>query len=378
MNFPPFLLDQWISRKYATNPRVEFDLGSSTGPVWTLRELLSLGGDLEALLDTPVSYIPSAGTAALREEIAALEGCDPAHVLATTGGAEGLLLIFADAAETSANVVLPRPGYPAYDATAQAFGLEARHYTLRAANGFRIDPDEVRSLVDDRTGFVVVNSPHNPTGAVLSSAEMEALHDFCAGRGVQFISDQVYHPIYFGPPAPTAARLPHASVLGDFSKALCLSGLRIGWTVEPDAARRSRYLNGRSFTTVCGTPLAEKLGALALRRREAIYSRAVAIASANLARLEAFFATRRGQFEFTPPAGGLTAFVRLADGSDGRAYCHRALERGVLVVPGDCFGMPDYFRIGLAASGERFAGALERLAEVESVAGAPAAASASL
>ena len=365
MNLPPFLLDEWLGQKHTAKPPVEFDLGSSTGPVWTLRELLSLGGDLEELLDAPISYVRSTGTRALIEAVASLEGCDPErhpdhhrrrgspHADLFRRGCRG------------ANIVLPRPGFPTYDSMAQAFGIEARHYVLRQEAGFRIDPDEIRSLIDGHTSLVLVNSPHNPTGATLSDAEMEGLHDFCAARGVQFLCDQVYHPIYHGPSAHTAARLPHATVLGDFSKALCLSGLRLGWIVEPDAARRNAYLNGRTYFTVCSAAISERLGALALRNREAIYSRACRIAVENLARLDRFFAQRRDRYHFTAPSGGMTAFVRLADASDARAFCVGALERGLLLAPGDCFGMPAYFRIGFAASGDRFGAALDRLAQIE-------------
>jgi hypothetical protein len=77
MKLPPFLLDQWIAQKHSANPPIEYDLASSTGPVWTLRELMALGGDkIEQLLDTPIFYTPSAGTADLRNAIAALEGVD--------------------------------------------------------------------------------------------------------------------------------------------------------------------------------------------------------------------------------------------------------------------------------------------------------------
>lgn len=363
MKLPRFLLDEWLAQKHDRATPVEFDLGSSTGPVWTLRELISLGGDLEELMEAPVSYVSPRGTPELREAIAALEGCSPEHVQATTGGAEGLLLIFSEAAEPGANVVLPRPGFPANDALAQAFGFEARYYTLREENGFRIDTDEIRGSIDAQTRLVLVNSPHNPTGATLNDAEMEDLHDFCAQHGVRFLSDQVYHPIYHGEPMRTAARLPHATVLGDFSKALCLSGLRLGWIIEPDAERRRRYLNARSFFTVCGGAMAERLGALALQRHATIYARARRIAAANLALLEEFFAARRDLFHYTPPKGGMTAFPCMADGSDARPLCIHALRRGILLAPGDCFGMVAHFRIGFAASGERFAPALERLAE---------------
>src|ERR1700737_4730723 len=114
MNLPPFLLDRWIAQKSSANPPIEYDLASSTGPVWTLRELLALtGGDkLEQLLDTPIFYTAAAGTADLRSAIANLEGIDPSEVQVFTGGSEALLILFFLAAEPGANIVLPHPGFP--------------------------------------------------------------------------------------------------------------------------------------------------------------------------------------------------------------------------------------------------------------------------
>jgi aspartate/methionine/tyrosine aminotransferase len=366
MELSPFLLDQWLEQKFSADPPVEFDLGASTGPVWTLRELLALAGvdAQERLLDTRLVYTSAAGSRDLREAIAGMQGVDPSHVQVVTGAAEALWLLFFHAAEAGANVVLSNPGFPTNRALAETFGLEVRHYTLRREEGFRIDLDEIRRLVDGRTGFVLVNSPHNPTGAVLSDAEMERLHDSCAERGVQLVCDEVYHPIYHGAPSRSAARLPHATVLGDFSKALCLSGLRVGWMVERDPQRRRRYNNARSYFTASNTALGERLAVLALEHRDAIYGRARRIAQANLRLLDQVFEESGDVLEWVRPAGGMTAFPWLADGGDGREFCRRMMQRGVMLAPGDCFGMPSHFRLGFAASGEKFAGGIERLAEV--------------
>jgi aspartate/methionine/tyrosine aminotransferase len=375
MTLFPFLLDEWLDQGHAADPPIEFDLGSSTGPVWTLLELLSLSGDpeslgdLESLLNTKLLYTPPAGTRELREAIAALEGADPDCIQVVTGAAEALLLLFFAAAGRGANVILPQPGFPTNDALAASLGIEARHYGLRPENGYRIDLDEIRRLVDRDTRLLLVNSPHNPTGAILGDAEVESLHDFCAGSGVQFVCDQVYHPIYHGPATRTAARLPHATVLGDFSKALCLSGLRTGWIVEPDPLRRHQYLNARSYFTVSNTVLGERLATLALDRRETIYGRARHLASANLALLDAFFEAHRDAMSWVRPRGGMTAFPWLTSGADARPFCREAMQRGILLAPGDCFGMPAHFRVGFAASGERFAAAIARLEEFLAAAG---------
>jgi aspartate/methionine/tyrosine aminotransferase len=365
VELPPFLLDRWIEQKHTADPPIEFDLASSTGPVWTLRELLNLSGEneLEALLDTRVSYTSADGTVALRTAIAALEEVEADEVQVVTGASEALLILLFLAAEPGANVVLPNPGFPANAALAESFGIGIRYYTLRAESGFRVEIDEICQLVDGNTRLLLVNSPHNPTGAVLTDEEMQSLHDFCLERGIRFVSDEVYHPIYHGPETRSAARLQHATVISDFSKALCLSGLRVGWIIDHDPVQRERYRNARNYFTITGNVLGERLAALALAHSKDIYARARQVAQANLALLDQLFAQHDGFLHWLRPSGGMTAFPWLADRADTRDFCRRLAKRGVLIVPGDCFGQPSHFRLGFAASGDRFPLALERVAE---------------
>ena len=366
MKLPPFLLDRWFEQKHHADPPIEYDLASSTGPVWTLRELLDLTGDneIEPLLSTNLVYTSAAGAPDLREAIAAHQGVDADDVQVVTGAAEALLTLFVMAAEPGANVVLPHPGFPTNRALADCFGLEVRDYSLRPENGFKVDLDEIRAAVDANTRFVLVNSPHNPTGTVLTEPEMQALHDFCAERGVQFIADEVYHPIYHGQPMRSASRLPHATVLCDFSKALCLSGLRMGWIIERDAERRAQYMDAHSYFTVSNTALSERLAVIALRHREKIYDRARRVAQGNLLLLAGLLDQHPAKLRWIKPGGGMTAFPWLVNGGDGREFSRALLKRGVLIAPGDCFGMPAHIRIGFAASGDQFSRGLERFAEL--------------
>jgi aspartate/methionine/tyrosine aminotransferase len=367
MKLTPFLLDQWLAQSHTVQPPIKFDLGASTGPVWTVRELLALTRDeshYDRLLDTRLFYTPPPGSPELREALAELEGVDPSHVQVVTGAAEALLVLFFLAAEPDANVVLPNPGFPTNAALAEALRLDVRYYTLRSADRFRIDLDGIRGLVDRDTRFVLVNSPHNPTGAVLSDPDLESLHDFCADRAIQFVVDQVYHPIYHGVETRSASRLPHATVLGDFSKALCLSGLRVGWMIERDTRRRERYADARSYFTVSNNVIGERLATIAAQHRQAIYNRAQQIAQANLALLDRLFGSHADTLGWVRPNGGMTAFPWLLDGSDARDFCRRLLKRGVLIAPGDCFGMPSHFRVGFGKTADGFPVALERLSEL--------------
>ncbi len=287
----------------------------------------------------------------------------PDSVQITSGSSEALLILFHRIAEPGANVVIPFPGFPTFEVVPRSLGLDVRRYQLTAERGFAIDVDEIAQAIDGRTRLVLLNTPHNPTGAVASWPAIVALHDLCAARGVQLVVDEVYHPIVYGEAPPSAARLPHATVIHDSSKALCLSGLRLGWIIDHDPARRAEYVNARSYFTVSNSPITEFIGAVALRRRDAILGRARAVAAANREQFGAFAREHAALLGYIPPAGGMTAFPVLRSGADARPLCEAAAGRGVLLAPGDCFGMPAHFRIGFGSS-ERFAEGLARLSDV--------------
>ena len=365
MKIPTFLLDEWLNQYHFAATPPEYDFASSTGPRWTARELLGLLGadEREQFLETELVYADVSGGERLREAIAEMQGVRADEVQVVTGASEAFLILFFLAAEPGANVILPSPQFPPTAVVPGLLGLETRFYRLRPENNFRVDPDEIRKLADERTKLIVVNSPHNPTGATLSDEELRLLHDFAAGRGIQFVSDEVYHPVYHGPATDSAARLPHATVLGSFSKSLSTSGLRVGWIVERDRARLRQYAQARGYFTISNTPLGEALGVVALRHRETILARTREVAAGNLELLERFFAEHSDRLGWVRPAGGMTAFPWLREGGDARAFCRSLAERGVLLVPGDCFGAPEHFRLGFGVAERGFAEGLERLGD---------------
>jgi aspartate/methionine/tyrosine aminotransferase len=363
VNLNPDQLNAWLNEHHFASPPIELDLAASTGPVWTLNELLDVGGgdELQKLLDLPVSYVHSAGTHELRAALAAHANVDPEQVQVTTGGAEALWILFLLAWEPGANVVVPeRPSFPTFNEAPAALGMEARNYRLRREDGYQPDVAEVVQLIDDRTKLVVVNRPHNPTGAVVSEAGLAQIHAATIDRGVQLVVDEVFHPIYHGPAPASATALPGATVVGDFSKALCLSGLRLGWIVERDRERRERYEQARSYFTVSSSPLSESLAVLALRHQETIYSRARGVTEKNLALLDEFFDRHSEHLAWNRPAGGCTTFPWLLSGRSSRQFCRDAAAQGVLLAPGDLFGAPAHFRIGFGACA-RFEEGIERL-----------------
>jgi aspartate/methionine/tyrosine aminotransferase len=343
-----FLLDEWLDA--AVDPPPRWNLGSVAGPPWTMSELLELGtaDERASFTSTRLSYSKAAGLDELRVAVAERHAVSPDEVLIVTGASEALLLVFFTAAEPGANVVLPAPCFPPTSAVPAAMGIEIRTYTLDRDAGYAIDLDEVASLVDSRTKVILINSPHNPTGAVVADDMKRELGGIADRHGASLVSDEVFHPIYHADRSGTAAAS-GATVVGDMSKALSLPGLRVGWLIERDPELRARYLRGRMNFTITNSPISEHLAAIAIRNADTILDRAQRLASANLIDLRAFLSRWRNDLAWVEPAGGTSCFPWLRSGQSSRPLCEALLEAGILVVPGDAFGHPAHIRIGFAA-----------------------------
>jgi aspartate/methionine/tyrosine aminotransferase len=370
MKVPPFKLDHWLAAHEFATPPIRYNLASSTGPAWTVAEVMQLGGGAARDLDDlRLSYAPPQGGKLLRERIAALHGADPDHVLVMTGASEALVALMALFAEPGASIVVPKPAYPAVPVLARAWGMRVREYTLEGDKGFAQTAAGVLAAVDSSTRAVFVNTPHNPTGSTMAHQEQHALAEELAAGGIPLIVDEVYHPLYHGPMAssgapPSASLLPNTILLGDFAKALSLPGLRVGWLIDRDARRREALLDLRSYFTISGSPLTEALGAHALANAPAILERLRSVASGNLALLTRFMAEQAGRLAWAPPSGGTTCFPWLRDGRDARPLCEALAKAGVLTAPGDCFAMPAHLRVGFGAMPAGYADALAIFARV--------------
>ncbi|MGA9507338.1 MAG: pyridoxal phosphate-dependent aminotransferase, partial [Candidatus Sulfotelmatobacter sp.] len=230
-------------------------------------------------------YSRPAGAEGLRAAIADMQEVDVETVQVVTGASEALLILFWLAAEAGANVVLPKPGYPPFSALPESLGIATRYYAVRKENDFRIDIEEIKRLADRNTKLILINSPHNPTGATISDAEMDSLHEFTTSREIQLVSDEVYHPIYHpfnGQATRSASRLPHATVIHDFSKAFPLSGVRTGWMIEHDSERRERYWNARTIFSISNNTPGEMLAEIAMRHRKIVLGKTQETATRNL------------------------------------------------------------------------------------------------
>lgn len=367
------LLEDWMRLYYFA---VDADIGSSGVSDYSMAEVRALLGIGVDELDAVVFHdSQTLGGTALRAAIARRwTGGDASRVMVTHGSTEANFLVMNALLGPGDEVIVLDPIYPQLQAVAASIGCRLRTWRLRAENGWRPDMDELAALVTPRTRMVVVNFPHNPTGATLTREEQEELLAIVSKVGAWLVWDAAFADLtYDAAPLPDPApRYERAVSMGTLSKAYGLPGLRVGWCLAaPEVLGRMVVL--RDYLTLHLSPLVELLAERVIAGADAIVAQKLAAARRNRAVVDGWIGEQGGAVSWTPPAGGVCGFPRLHGVDDVEAFCHHlAREHRVLLVPGTCFGTPGHVRLGFGGSAATLQEGLGRLAEALRTAGVPA------
>jgi len=288
-------------------------------------------------LAEPLGYTVGLGLPALRARIAqhymevyGLE-VDPARVVITSGASGAFLLAFSALFDNDERVGLGLPCYPSYRQILKAVGLKAVEMPTTAAGRYQPQPSDVADF--DLDGLIVA-SPANPTGTMLTRAELKALADACAAKGAAFISDEIYHGISYDKETVTALSVTDdVYVINSFSKYFSMTGWRVGWVVVPaDHVRRVERLAQNMF--ICAPHASQALALAAFDCKEELDSH-LAVYAANRDLMVAGL-TKAGLGKFAPPDGAFYVYVDVSDyTNDALAFSAEILEKaGVAVTPG--------------------------------------------
>lgn len=351
MQIRPFALERYFGEHEFSAPYL---LCASDVEPYTLAEALALADDeTRALWDAlSLGYTETAGLPALREEIAALyPGFEAEDVLVVVGAEEGIFAFAHATLSRGDHAIVVTPAYQSLHEVARAAGAAVTTVELEHDGGWALEVDAVRRALRPETRAIVVNFPHNPTGAHIDRATREALVDLAAQAGAHLLSDEVYRWLEHPPDAllPGAAELaPHAVSLGVMSKTFALPGLRIGWLACRDRDLLRAVAQVRDYTTICAAAPSEVLALIALRRRDEVVARSRAIVDANLPLLDDFFARSEGRFEWARPRGAAIGFPRLAADVAIDDFARELVdEEGVLILPGSVYEHAgNHFRLG--------------------------------
>jgi capreomycidine synthase len=337
-------LEDWLREYYF---EASTDISSSGVEPYTfgeVQDLLDL--DLGGLAKVSFRDSRSAGADELRSLIAHRAGVDSRRVLVGSGSTEAQLLVLASTLSAGDEVVVVEPAYHSLISTARALGCRIVQWRLRSEARFQPDLDDLRRLVTDRTKMIIVNFPHNPTGATLTHDEQRELIEIAESHGSYLFWDGVFEDlVYDTPPLPAVSAVYDKGLsFGTLSKAFGLPGLRIGWAIVPSPVVHGA-VSVRDYTTIALSPVVEHIAAKVLAQPERLLSPRLEMAARNRDIVRDWLAAHCGGAP-VPKAGVLT-FPALPSIDDTIGFCHRLMrQHGVLLVPGDCFGLRGHVRLG--------------------------------
>ncbi|HKM39764.1 MAG TPA: aminotransferase class I/II-fold pyridoxal phosphate-dependent enzyme [bacterium] len=365
MQLAPFLVERWLNTHEQS---ARYNLAETDAKPFTVQELLQqANADTTKLLDLHISYNPTLGSAPLRDLIASFyPGTTADNVLITTGAMEADFLLANILVQPGDTVIVQYPAYQALYSVAEARGAKVKRWHLTREQKFKPDLNKLEQLLDEKTKVVILNIPHNPTGAIINHNQLRTILAWAEEKGFWVLCDEVYHDLAADSQVPpyAAALSPKAISVGSMSKAYGLSGLRLGWFVGPPHLVQQAW-QWKDYTTISISPISDFLARLALSHKDAIMMRNKAIANANWQLLLDWLRQWAQLVDYVPPAAGVLIFPWLKQPQlSGTDFCQGAFDqKGVLLVPGEAFGYESHFRLGFGGDTETFSAGLEQLSQ---------------
>ena len=363
--FEPFVMERMMSK---FENYVDFNLSESGVHPMTLRELMTLAGrSVDELGEVLINYPQANGTPELRQIIANLyKGAGVDNVLVTTGAAEANYLTIHTLLEPGDEMALMAPNYQQVWGVAVNRGVKVTPFHLAEDKGWALDIDSLKRAVTPRTKLIAVCNPNNPTGRIMTSAEMDAVVAEAARVGAWLLADEVYGgaeresdvqtPSFYG-------RYDKVIAIGSMSKAYGLPGLRTGWAVGPADTLDEMWAR-HEYITITTTMMSDKLTAIALSPtvRPKVLARTRKFIRDGYPVLTEWAAKHGNMFSVFPSQAAAIAFVRYNLPINSTELTERLRkEKSVLIVPGDHFGLDHHLRISFGLEHGYLKGGLDRI-----------------
>ncbi|UJD90811.1 pyridoxal phosphate-dependent aminotransferase [Rahnella aquatilis] len=356
MSFPEdFRLISYLSR---LEHAVRFPLSSSYPESMDLDTLFELAGKEHRapFMQTMLDYPPLRGTPALLDAIASTyQKITAQDIISFAGADEAIYASFQMLLKSGDHAVVITPNYQSLESVPLSL-CDVSGVALDADNDWALDTGKIRDALRPNTKVLVINFPHNPTGALISRAQLDELIDLCRERGIWIFSDEVYRLTEFDP----ADRLPQLAdiyergiSLNVTSKAYGLPGLRIGWVACQDKTWMLELERMKQYLSICNSMPGEVLTTIALNARIPILERVMERSRRRLASLTAFLARYPHLFQLSLPKAGVLTFVRYTGAEGAEAFATQLVQQaGVMVIPSVVYGSAlnavseDFLRIG--------------------------------
>jgi len=351
MDIEPFALERWLAEHEHGAP---VNLGDSG-----VRPLDADRFDTDP--GTLGYVVPTNGDPQLRAQIAERYGRDADEILFTCGTQEANLLAVLATLDRGSHAVCVTPTYqslyslPAALADVTRVELSAPDWTL--------DPEAVADAMQPNTELVVLNNPNNPTGKIHPQETVEAVSELASAADAYLLGDEVYRPL--AAPAervdPVASMGEHGISTCGLSKGWGLPGLRFGWLAGPADVVDAAW-EWKDYTTIAPSAFGQHVASQAIARETELLGENREYVRENRALVDEF--ADEYALDWHLPAGA-TGFLTVPDAFDsGRSFCRALVDDGVVVVPGETFGRPEYVRIGFGAERSTLRDGLDRMGTV--------------
>lgn len=303
-----------------------------------------------SLPDLTLLYGEHRGDRALRDLIAAESGVGSDDVLVTAGAAGALFIVATALLSERDHLVVVRPNYATNIETPKAIGCAVSYIDLTFEDGFALDVARVAAAMRPNTRYISVTCPHNPTGTMMSRADLDALIALAEKRGCYLLVDETYRDLSYGRQLPVAASLSARAIsVCSLSKAYGIPGIRIGWLVTRDTGLYETFLSAKEQIGICGSVIDEAIARAMLERRSAFLGTMLPEMARRRDMVQAWI-DGEPLVDWVRPEGGVVGFPRLdvAESFDLDGFYTRLLDRhGTYVGPGHWFEMPKrFFRVG--------------------------------
>jgi len=288
---------------------------------------------------------------------------EPEQLILTCGASPALVMALASSFSAGDRVALARPGYVAYRNTLKALNLVPVEIACGPEDRYQLTAAHLAAL-DPAPAGVIVASPANPTGTIITAEELAAIAAVCRDRGIRIISDEIYHGLsYVGPARSMLEFAPDALIVNSFSKYFSMVGWRLGWLLSPvDHVHRARAYMGNLFLTA--PSLSQHAGLVAMDCGDELEGHVEVYRTNRQLLLDALPAL--GLARIAPPDGAFYVWADIGHlTDDSMSFCQQLLrDTGVATAPGIDFDPVDghrFMRFSFAASTAEIEEALKRL-----------------